>query len=40
MVDDARQAIENGTFFELKEKVMSSYYAGEPDPQGLATLAV
>ncbi|RAX48806.1 tRNA guanosine(34) transglycosylase Tgt [Arthrobacter sp. AQ5-05] len=40
MVDDARLAIEDGTFFELKEKVMSSYYAGAPDPQGLAAVAV
>ncbi|QXQ10682.1 tRNA guanosine(34) transglycosylase Tgt [Paeniglutamicibacter sp. Y32M11] len=35
MVDDARLAIEEGTFYELKDSVMSRYYAGAPDPQGL-----
>ena len=35
MVDDARQAIEDGTFHEMKERVMAEYYAGNPDPQGL-----
>ncbi|ASN40593.1 MAG: tRNA guanosine(34) transglycosylase Tgt [Paeniglutamicibacter terrestris] len=35
MVDDARLAIEEGTFYELKDLVMSRYYAGAPDPQGL-----
>ncbi|MFJ2352760.1 tRNA guanosine(34) transglycosylase Tgt [Glutamicibacter sp. NPDC087673] len=34
LVESARQAIEDGTFFELKDKVLSSYYADEPDPQG------
>ncbi|MGO3639393.1 MAG: tRNA guanosine(34) transglycosylase Tgt [Glutamicibacter arilaitensis] len=34
LVESARQAIEDGTFFELKDKVLSSYYAGTPDPQG------
>lgn len=34
LVESARQAIEDGTFFELKDKVLSSYYAGKPDPQG------
>ena len=34
LVESARQAIENGTFFDYKEKVMSRYYAGKPDPQG------
>ncbi|WP_416375685.1 tRNA guanosine(34) transglycosylase Tgt [Neomicrococcus lactis] len=36
LVDSAREAIENGTFFELKERVLSAYYAGGPDPQGLS----
>ncbi len=40
MVDDARRAIEDGTFFELKEKVMGEYYAGAPDPQGLQAVAI
>jgi tRNA-guanine transglycosylases, various specificities len=35
LVDAARNAIEDGSFFELKAKVMSEYYAGNPDPQGL-----
>jgi len=35
MVDDAREAIENGTFFELKERTLAAYYAGKPDPQGV-----
>ncbi|MBB2995269.1 queuine tRNA-ribosyltransferase [Paeniglutamicibacter cryotolerans] len=35
MVDDARQAIEDGTFHEMKARVMAEYYAGNPDPQGL-----
>ncbi|GGJ71895.1 tRNA guanosine(34) transglycosylase Tgt [Glutamicibacter bergerei] len=35
LVDSARNAIEDGSFFELKAKVMSEYYAGNPDPQGL-----
>ncbi|MGL3807591.1 tRNA guanosine(34) transglycosylase Tgt [Paeniglutamicibacter sp. R2-26] len=35
MVDDARQAIEDGTFHEMKADVMAKYYAGQPDPQGL-----
>nr|WP_149956503.1 tRNA guanosine(34) transglycosylase Tgt [Zafaria cholistanensis] len=34
MVDNAREAIGNGTFFELKERTLSAYYAGKPDPQG------
>ncbi len=38
MVDDARQAIEDGTFHEMKERVMAEYYAGNPDPQGLPVL--
>ena len=38
MVDDARQAIEDGTFHEMKERVMAKYYAGNPDPQGLPVL--
>ncbi len=36
LVESARQAIEDGTFFQLKERVLSSYYAGKPDPQGTA----
>jgi queuine tRNA-ribosyltransferase len=40
MVDDARAAIEDGTFHELKERVHSRYYAGAPDPQGLETVAI
>ncbi|MFL4478071.1 tRNA guanosine(34) transglycosylase Tgt [Paeniglutamicibacter sp. ORCA_105] len=39
MVDDARAAIEDGTFYELKERVHSRYYAGAPDPQGLETVS-
>ena len=35
LVDDARRAIEDGTFFELKERTLAAYYAKEPDPQGL-----
>ncbi|MEE1621859.1 tRNA guanosine(34) transglycosylase Tgt [Zafaria sp. Z1313] len=35
LVDDARQAIEDGTFYELKERTLADYYAGNPDPQGL-----
>ncbi|MFF5793130.1 tRNA guanosine(34) transglycosylase Tgt [Paeniglutamicibacter sp. NPDC012692] len=38
MVDDARQAIEDGTFHEMKADVMTQYYAGKPDPQGLPVL--
>ncbi|RII42078.1 tRNA guanosine(34) transglycosylase Tgt [Galactobacter valiniphilus] len=34
LVDRAREAIENGTFFELKEKVLGDYYAKQGDPQG------
>ncbi|WP_130448511.1 tRNA guanosine(34) transglycosylase Tgt [Zhihengliuella halotolerans] len=34
LVDEARAAIETGTFFELKERVLGEYYAGNPDPQG------
>ena len=34
LVESARQAIENGTFFAYKEEIMSKYYAGKPDPQG------
>ena len=35
MVDRAREAIEDGTFFDLKEKVLGEYYAKAGDPQGL-----
>ncbi len=35
LVDAARQAIEDGTFDELKERVLADYYAGTGDPQGL-----
>nr|WP_245357116.1 tRNA guanosine(34) transglycosylase Tgt [Paeniglutamicibacter kerguelensis] len=38
MVDDARQAIEDGTFHEMKADVMAKYYARKPDPQGLPAL--
>jgi len=34
LVESARQALEDGTFFNLKDKVLASYYAGKPDPQG------
>lgn len=34
LVDRAREAIEDGTFFELKERVVANYYAGTGDPQG------
>lgn len=34
LVDGARRAIEDGTFFEFKDEVMAKYYAGFPDPQG------
>lgn len=34
LVESARQAIEQGTFFEFKDEVMAKYYAGKPDPQG------
>jgi len=33
LVDRARAAIEDGTFFELKERVLTEYYAGTGDPQ-------
>lgn len=36
LVDRAREAIEDGTFFELKDRVLADYYAGTGDPQGLA----
>lgn len=35
LVDDARRAIGDGSFFELKARTLASYYAGMPDPQGL-----
>nr|WP_233556063.1 tRNA guanosine(34) transglycosylase Tgt [Galactobacter caseinivorans] len=34
LVDRAREAIEDGTFFELKDRVLADYYAGAGDPQG------
>ncbi|MGO2633199.1 MAG: tRNA guanosine(34) transglycosylase Tgt [Galactobacter sp.] len=34
LVDRARHAIEDGTFFQLKEDVLTKYYAGTGDPQG------
>lgn len=34
LVDRAREAIEDGTFFQLKERVLAEYYAGKGDPQG------
>jgi len=34
LVDRARAAIEDGTFFELKERVLTDYYARTGDPQG------
>ncbi|WP_417234919.1 tRNA guanosine(34) transglycosylase Tgt [Arthrobacter sp.] len=35
LVDRAREAIEDGTFAELKASTLAAYYAGQPDPQGL-----
>ncbi|MGP5319246.1 tRNA guanosine(34) transglycosylase Tgt [Arthrobacter rhombi] len=35
LVDRAREAIENGTFADLKASTLAAYYAGAPDPQGL-----
>ncbi|GAA3711473.1 tRNA guanosine(34) transglycosylase Tgt [Zhihengliuella alba] len=35
LVDAARHAIEDGTFDQLKERVLADYYAGTGDPQGL-----
>lgn len=34
LVDSAREAIESGTFEDLKARVLADYYAGNPDPQG------
>ncbi|WP_418908303.1 tRNA guanosine(34) transglycosylase Tgt [Glutamicibacter endophyticus] len=33
LVERARLAIEDGTFYQLKEQVLAEYYAGGPDPQ-------
>jgi queuine/archaeosine tRNA-ribosyltransferase len=33
-VDRARAAIKDGTFFQLKDKVLGEYYAKQGDPQG------
>lgn len=35
LVDRAREAIETGTFADLKASTLAAYYAGNPDPQGL-----
>jgi queuine tRNA-ribosyltransferase len=34
LVDRARAAIKDGTFFQLKDKVLGEYYAKQGDPQG------
>lgn len=36
LVDQAREAIIAGDFDELKAEVLGGYYAGAPDPQGIA----
>lgn len=34
LVDRMRNAIADGTFWDLKEEVLGNYYRGAPDPQG------